>query len=67
MCRLSALSESLMRKNLWRFGEMSKDAEIVLADLLPEGRRLQLADSDRRAPTPAVVSQDSAVQCNMDP
>ena len=67
MCRLSALSESLMRKNLWRFGEMSKDAEIVLADLLPEGGKPQLADSDRRAPTPAVVSQDSAVQCNMDP
>ena len=57
-CRQRALSESLTRTNLWRFGEMSKDAEIVLADLLPEGGKPQLA---RRAPMPAVVSQDSAV------
>ncbi len=34
-CQQRALSESLTRKSLWRFGEMSKDAEIVLADLLP--------------------------------
>ena len=45
MCRLAAWSESLMRKNLLRFGEMSKDAEIILADLLPEGGKPQLADS----------------------
>ena len=57
-CQQRTLSESLASENLWRFGEMSKDAEIVLADLLPEGGKPQLA---RRAPMPAVVSQDSAV------
>jgi hypothetical protein len=39
-----------MRKNLWRFGEMSKDAEIVLAELLPEGGKPQLADSECQRP-----------------
>jgi hypothetical protein len=37
------LSESLTRESLWRFGEMSKDAEIVLVDLLPEGGLAPLA------------------------
>ena len=36
-CEQWTLSETLMREELWSFGEMSKDAEIVLADLLPEG------------------------------
>ena len=40
-CQQRTLSESLA--SLWRFGEISKDAEIVLADLLPEGGWPQLA------------------------
>ena len=40
-CQQQKLSVSLA--NLWRFGEMSKDAEIVLAGLLPEGGWPQLA------------------------
>ena len=40
-CQQQKLSVSLT--NLWRFGEMSKDAEIVLAGLLPEGGWPQLA------------------------
>jgi hypothetical protein len=39
-----------MRKNLWRFGELSKDAETVLAELLPEGGKPQPADSEGELP-----------------
>jgi hypothetical protein len=39
-CEQRNLSEALMGEELWSFGEMSKDAEIVLADLLPEGCQL---------------------------
>ena len=49
-CQQRTLSESLARENLWRFGEMSKDAEIVLADLLPEGARRASANERQRPP-----------------
>jgi hypothetical protein len=57
---------ALARENLCRFGQMTKDADILFAGLLQEGGKPQLAD---RAPTPAVGSQDSAVaeECNVDP
>jgi hypothetical protein len=46
-CEQRTLSETLMREELWSFGEMSKDAEIVLADLLPEGCLLQVKEGNQ--------------------
>jgi hypothetical protein len=43
-CEQRNLSEAVMGEELWSFGEMSKDAEIVLADLLPDGCQLLIQE-----------------------
>jgi hypothetical protein len=46
-CEQRNLSEALMEEELWSFGEMSKDAEIVLADLLPESCQLLVKEGNQ--------------------
>ena len=63
-CEQRTLSKALLWEELWSFGEMSKDAEIVLADLLPEGGLPQVknyARSRRKTKTGKVSDMEKAL------